>query len=131
MDKLLAGQRVLVVEDEMLVLLMTEDLLKDLGCTSVKAAATVEQALELVAANDFDVAMLDMNLNGDRTHAIADALMARGVPFLFATGYAGRMREGYDGHPILTKPYRPHQLVTILRKLLAPGPVAAASSRNS
>ena len=125
-DRLLAGRRVLVVEDEMLVLMMTEDLLADLGCTSVAAAGTVEQALALIAANDFDVAMLDMNLNGDRTHAVADALEARGVPFLFATGYAGRMREGYGDRPILTKPYQPHQLVTMLRELLAPDPVAAS-----
>jgi CheY-like chemotaxis protein len=126
MDKLLAGRRLLVVEDEMLVLMLIEDLLADLGCTSVKTAASVEQALELIGANDFDVAMLDMNLNGDRTHAIADALAAKGVPFIFATGYAGRMREGYAGRPILTKPFRPHQLVTILIELLAPDLVAAS-----
>lgn len=108
----------------MLVLMLTEDMLRDLGCTSVKAAASVEQALELIGANDFDVAMLDMNLNGDRTHTVADALAAKGVPFIFATGYAGRMREGYSGRPILTKPYQPHQLVTILTKLFAPGRVA-------
>jgi CheY-like chemotaxis protein len=125
MNRLLAGRRVLVVEDEMLVLLMTEDLLADFGCTAVTAAATVERALELIASNDFDVAMLDMNLNGDRTHAVADALARTGVPFIFATGYAGRMREGYDDRPILTKPYQPHQLETILTDLLAPDPVAA------
>ena len=125
MNRLLAGRRVLVVEDEMLVLMLAEDLLADLGCTAVTAAATVEQALELIAANDFDVAMLDMNLNGDRTHAVADALARNGVPFLFATGYAGRMREGYGIRPILTKPYQPHQLETILAALLAPDPVAA------
>ena len=110
----------------MLVLMLTEDLLEDLGCTSVKAAASVEQALELIASNDFDVAMLDMNLNGDRTHVVADALAAKGVPFIFATGYSGRMREGYTGRPILTKPYQPHQLETILADLLAPDPVAAS-----
>jgi CheY-like chemotaxis protein len=122
----LAGRRVLVVEDEMLVLMLIEDLLADLGCTAVTAAATVDQALELIASNSFDVAMLDMNLNGDRTHAVADALAKAGVPFVFATGYAGRMREGYDDRPILTKPYQPHQLATILADLLAADPLAAS-----
>lgn len=110
----------------MLVLMLIEDLLADLGCTAVTAAATVEQALALIASNDFDVAMLDMNLNGDRTHPVADALARAGVPFVFATGYAGRMREGYEDRPILTKPYQPYELETILAGLLAPDPVAAS-----
>lgn len=109
----------------MLVLMLTEDLLADLGCTSVTVAATVEQALELIASNAFDLAIVDMNLNGARTHAVADALAKMGVPFIFATGYAGHMQEGYRDRPILTKPYRPDQLVTILTDLLAPDLVAA------
>jgi CheY-like chemotaxis protein len=124
-DALLAGRRVLVVEDEMLILMMTEDLLADLGCTSVVAAATVDRALALIGANDFDLAVLDMNLSGDRTDAVADAFAAKGVPFVFATGYAGHMWEGYDDRPVLTKPYQPHQLVAILRDLLALDPAVA------
>lgn len=118
MSKLLAGRRILVVEDEMLVLMLAEDMLADNGCTSVTAAATVEKALALIASHEFDAAMLDMNLNGDRTHAVADALAAKCVPFIFATGYIGPdMREGYRDRPILTKPYQPHQLVTLLTQL--------------
>lgn len=126
MNSLLAGRRVLVVEDEMLVLILVEDVLEDLGCTAVTSAATVERALALIVSNEFDVAMLDMNLNGDRTHAVADALAEAGVPFVFATGYAGRMREGYGDRPILTKPYRPHQLAAIFADLLSLDPVAAS-----
>ena len=66
MDKLLSGRRVLVVEDEMLILMMIEDMLADLGCESVTAAATVDQALALIDAQVFDAAMLDMNLNGNK-----------------------------------------------------------------
>lgn len=115
----------------MLVLMLTEDLLADLGCTAVTAAATVEQALALIASNDFDAAMLDMNLNGDRTHAVADALARAGVPFLFATGYAGRVREGYEDRTILTKPYQPYQLETALADLLAADPVAGDPPRGA
>ena len=130
MSRLLAGRRVLVVEDEMLVLMLTEDLLADLGCTEVTAAATVEQALALIASNDFDAAMLDMNLNGDRTLAVADALASAGVPFVFATGYAGRMREGHEDRPILAKPYQPCQLEAVLADLLAADPVAVDPPRD-
>lgn len=125
MDKLLTGRRLLVVEDEMLVLMLAEDMLADLGCTSITAAATVEQALELIDSHYFDAAMLDMNLNGDRTHVVADALAAKGVPFIFATGYVGRdMRGDYVDRPMLTKPYQLHQLVAILTGLLEPDSVA-------
>jgi CheY-like chemotaxis protein len=61
MDRLLSGRRVLVVEDEMLVLIMIEDMLADLGCKSVTSGATVEKAA-LINAQVFDVAILDMNL---------------------------------------------------------------------
>jgi CheY-like chemotaxis protein len=76
MDRLLSGRRVLVVEDEMLVLIMIEDMLADLGCKSVTSGATVEKAVALINAQVFDVAILDMNLNRNDSHAVADALAA-------------------------------------------------------
>jgi CheY-like chemotaxis protein len=79
MDKLLSGRRVLVVEDEMLVLIMIEDMLADLGCKSVTSAATIDKALALIDAQAFDFALLDINLNGSNSHPVAEALMARGV----------------------------------------------------
>jgi CheY-like chemotaxis protein len=121
MDKLLSGRRVLVVEDEMLILLMTEDMLADLGCESVTAAATVSQALALIDAEVFDAAMLDMNLNGDKTQSVAGALATRGVPFVFATGYSDRdVREGYLDRPVLKKPFKCEELAAMLARLLSP-----------
>jgi CheY-like chemotaxis protein len=118
-DKLLFGRRALVVEDEMLVLMMTQDMLADLGCELVSAAATVEQALALIDAQIFDVAVLDMNLNGDKSHLVADALAAHGVPFVFSTGYTAHdMREGYRDRPVLRKPFRYEDLDEILTRLL-------------
>ena len=120
MDKLLSGKRVLVVEDEMMVLMMIEDMLADLGCESVTATATVDQAIALIDAQVFDAAMLDMNLNGNKSHSVADALVARGVPFVFSTGYAGHeMREGYCDRPVLKKPFQYEELVGILTRLLS------------
>jgi CheY-like chemotaxis protein len=120
MDKLLSGRRVLVVEDEMLVLLMIEDMLADLGCESVIAAASIKQALASIDAQTFDVAMLDMNLNGDKTYSVADALAARGVPFVFSTGYSAHsMRSGYGDQLVLKKPFRHRELGEILTRLLS------------
>jgi CheY-like chemotaxis protein len=119
MDKLLSGRHILVVEDEMIILLLIEEMLTDCGCESVTAAATVKQALVLVAAQSFDVAMLDVNLNGERSYAIADALAARGVPFFFSTGYSEHgLREGYRDQLVLNKPFQCEKLFEMLMRLL-------------
>ena len=121
MDKLLAGQRVLVVEDELLILMMIEDMLADLGCTSVSVAAGVEKALALIDAEVFDAALLDMNLNGNASHSVAEALVARGVPFIYSTGNKGHsLSDGYPDRPVLKKPSRYEELVAIVSRLLSP-----------
>lgn len=120
MDNLLIGRRILVVEDEMLILMLTEDLLGANGCKSVSAAATVAQALALIAKNTFDVAVLDMNLNGDSSQPVADALAEIGVPFVFVTGHARlAMPDAHSQRPKLTKPYEPQKLVQLLAELSA------------
>jgi CheY-like chemotaxis protein len=119
-NKLLTGRRVLVVEDELLVLMMIEDMLADLGCESVVAASTVEKALAAIDAQVIDVAMLDMNLNGDKSPAVAEALVARGIPFTYSTGNGGsKTRDGYRDRPVLKKPFRNEELVEILTRLLS------------
>ena len=105
-NKLLAGRRVLVVEDELLVLMMIEDMLADLGCESVVAAATVEKALAAIDAQVIDLAMLDMNLNGNNSPAVAEALAARGIPFVYSTG---KRRSQYERR--LPRPARPEEAV--------------------
>ena len=118
-DKLLSGWRVLVVEDEMLVLMNIEDMLADLGCQSVAAAATVDQAIALIDAQVFDAAMLDMNLNVTKSFPVADKLAAQGVPFFFATGYSAQdMRDGYGDRPLLKKPIRYAELAAVFACLL-------------
>ena len=103
----------------MMVLLQIEDTLADLGCTSVSAAATVDQALDLINAHAFDVALVDVNLNGSKSYPVADALAARGVPFVFSTGYSGQtLDDGYRDRPVLGKPYSEARLVAILAELL-------------
>ncbi len=105
----------------MLILIMIEDMLADLGCESVTAAATVGQAVALIEAEIFDVAMLDMNLNGNNSYLVADALAARDVPFVFCTGYGGHdIRDGHRERPVLKKPFMEKDLTEMLRCLLAP-----------
>lgn len=104
----LQGLRVLVVEDEALVLMLLEDMLADHGCEVAATASRIGQALALVADTDlaFDAAILDVNLGGEPIFPVADALAARGVPFAFATGYgAGGLPEHWRDRPTLQKPF--------------------------
>jgi CheY-like chemotaxis protein len=119
MNKLLFGRRILVVEDEILILMMIEGMLADLGCKSVSAATKNEQAIALVEGQVFDVAMLDMNLNGKISHDVADALAARGVPFVYCTGNSDHdTRDGFRDRPVLKKPFSHEQLTKAISGLL-------------
>jgi CheY-like chemotaxis protein len=80
-------KRVLVVEDEMTIALLIEDMLTDLGHEVVGLAMRLPQAMELAATAIVDLAILDVNLDGRMSFPVADLLSARGVPFVFATGY--------------------------------------------
>ena len=86
--KPLAGRHILLLEDEMMILLMMEEMLIDLGGASVTSAATVGQALTKIDCQVFDAAMLDVNLNGTKSYPVAERLAARGIPFVFSTGYS-------------------------------------------
>ena len=119
MDKLLSGRRVLVIEDEMLILMMIEDMLADLGCDSVAVASKIGPAISLIEGQDFDTAMLDMNLNGIESYAVADALTARDVPYFFSTGNSlTNMKDGYRGQDVLKKLFTFEQLSNMLSRSL-------------
>ena len=114
----LDGRRILVVEDEMLVLMNIEAALTDLGCTAF-SAGTVAAALALIDNATFDAAMLDVNLHGENSYPVADALAALGIPFLFSTGYGHHEgRSDFTGRPVLRKPYAHDSLVSALSALL-------------
>ncbi len=118
-EQILANKRILVVEDEMLVVMALEDMLMDLGCSSISLAANVQQALDLIDDQTFDLATLDLNLDGRQSYAVAKALADRGVPFAFSTGYGKQgIGNGYGGRPVLDKPFSNAQLVATLTALL-------------
>lgn len=115
----LRGRRVLVVEDEALVAMLVEDALLDAGCSVVGPAATVQEALSLLEAGAApEAAVLDLNLAGETSTPVADALASLGVPFVVATGYgaAGLPPEHRDA-PVLAKPYDPAELTATLARL--------------
>jgi DNA-binding NtrC family response regulator len=119
-DKLLSGRRILAVEDDMLIRLTLEDMLTELGCASVSTAGTIDQALGLIDARVFDAATLDVNLAGVSSYAVADALAARGVPYVFTTGYGAHfLSDGYRERPILKKPFAFEDLGLMLTRLLS------------
>jgi len=114
-------RRVLLVEDEMILAWLIQDMLVDLGCVAIGPAATVNQALAMLDAQAIDAAVLDVNLNGQTSYAIADALVARGLPFVFSTGYdKDSLAERYRTVPVLQKPYHQSELSDALATLWAP-----------
>jgi CheY-like chemotaxis protein len=98
--------RILLLDDEPLILLMLEDWLTELDCVTVGPARTVEAALRLVETSQIDGAILDRTIGNTDSFAVADALIARAVPFAFASGYGAQdLPERFKGAPILAKPF--------------------------
>jgi CheY-like chemotaxis protein len=113
----LTGRRVLVVEDEVLVGMLIEEMLLDLGYEIAALSTHLDEALTLARTAAFDIALLDINLNGRQSFPVADVVRARGLPFLFATGYGGRIvPEPYRDAPILQKPFSREDLRAALAK---------------
>jgi CheY-like chemotaxis protein len=112
------ARRILVVEDEVLVGMMIEEMLRDLGHELVALSTHFEEALALATTAQFDVALLDINLNGRQSFPVADVIRNRGLPFLFATGYGSRiLGPAYKDVPILQKPFSLDELRHALAKL--------------
>lgn len=102
-----AGKRVLVVEDELMIRMLLQDMLADLGHTLAGQAGRIEEALALAKEAAFDVAILDVNLNGQPISPVVEILIDRGLPFVFATGYGQRgVPEAYRNSPTLQKPFQ-------------------------
>jgi CheY-like chemotaxis protein len=116
----LSNCKVLVVEDEMMIAMLIEDMLGEFGCEPVGPATNVPRALELISKQQVEVAVLDLNLDGKDTYAIADALRQKRVPFIFATGYGSAgLREDYRDRPVLQKPFQSRDLETALTEALS------------
>jgi CheY-like chemotaxis protein len=114
------GARIFVVEDESVITMLLQDMFEELRCEVVSLASRFQDALDKANTLSFEVAILDVNLNGQRTFPIAEALQARGVPFIFATGYgAAAVPENFRAAPVLQKPFRIVDLERAVRTALA------------
>jgi CheY-like chemotaxis protein len=117
----LQGRRVLVVEDELMIAMLVEDMLADLGCAVVGPAHELASALELAKEGGIDAALLDVNLAGQPVFPVADALRAKGIPSIFSTGYGeAGLRDCDAGAPVLQKPFRAGDLARALTAALTP-----------
>jgi CheY-like chemotaxis protein len=119
----LKGKRILVVEDEALIAVMVEDMLTDMGSVVVGPAATIEQALALARSEEIDGAVLDVNVRGERIDPVADALSARGVPMLFATGYGEVRLASGAAATVIDKPYTQEKLARGLAAAMGAAPL--------
>ena len=116
----LAGKRVLAVEDEGLVAMWLEDLLTDLGCVVVGPANSIEVAFELLERDSIELAVLDINIAGQKVFPVAERLAARNVPFVFATGYgASGVVEPFAQRPVVQKPYTLEVLKRALESVIS------------
>jgi CheY-like chemotaxis protein len=102
-----AGKRVLIVEDELMIRMLLEGMLEDLGHSIAGQAGTIDEALELAQKAEFDVALLDVNLAGKPITPVVEVLVKRGLPFVFASGYGQRgVPDAYNTRPALQKPFQ-------------------------
>ena len=121
----LDGLSVLLVEDEYLIALDAEQILKDLGAQSIEFASNLNRAKKHAEDGSYDLAILDLNLNGELSYPVAAILRGRGVPVVFASGYElkGRHNDDEQEDISVSKPYTAEGL----RKALVAALNAAAA----
>ena len=118
----LQNKTILVVEDEFFIAKEIQQALLHAGARIVGPVGDLSAGLALAETAALDLAVLDVNLNGTMDFAIADRLAARGIPYLFLTGYDGwALPERYRASPCVTKPFRVEQLVATVGQLCSPG----------
>ncbi len=114
------GKRIFIVEDEPLIRLLLEDMLQDLGYAVAAEATRIDEALQFARTGAFDLAILDVNVNGKDTAAVADVLAARGRPFVIVTGYGPHgLPPAHRGRPTLMKPFERESLKRMVAAAIA------------
>ena len=110
--------KLLVVEDDAMIGMLLADMLCELGYTVAAEAASIDEALEAARKTDFDLAILDADLQGRSVSPIADALVARDIRFVFVTGYGDHGLPAYRDRPTLRKPFQMDALKRALQERL-------------
>ena len=109
---------ILLVEDEVMIRMMVADMLEELGYTIVGEAGDIDEGVRLVQVTDFDIAILDVNVNGRVISPVAEAVQMRGLPFVFATGYGSQgVPEKFRDRPTLQKPFQIETLANTIESV--------------
>jgi CheY-like chemotaxis protein len=113
------GGSVFLVEDEVMIRMMVADMLEELGYSVAAEAGEISEAIRLAETTEFDIAILDVNVNGKVISPVADVIQARNRPFVFATGYGAQgLPEMYRDRPTLQKPFQMETLAQVLATTL-------------
>jgi CheY-like chemotaxis protein len=114
-----SGRSVFLVEDEVMIRMMVADMLEELGYSIAAEAGDINEALKLAQSVEFDLAILDVNVNGKVISPVADLLAARNRPFIFATGYGSSgLPAEYRDRPALQKPFQIETLARMIEQTL-------------
>ena len=115
----LSGRSVFLVEDEVMIRMMVADMLEELGYKVAAEAGDITEAMRLAQATEFDIAILDVNVNGKVISPVAELIKARNRPFIFATGYGSQgLPEEYRDRPALQKPFQLESLGKMIETAL-------------
>jgi CheY-like chemotaxis protein len=119
-----AGCSVFLVEDEVMIRMMVADMLEELGHSVVAEAGEIGEAVKLAQSTDFDLAILDVNVNGKVITPVAELINARNRPFIFATGYGSSgLPPEYRDRPALQKPFQLETLAQVIASAMKRAPV--------
>jgi len=114
-----SGGSVFLVEDEVMIRMMVADMLEELGYSIAAESGEIGEALKLAQSVEFDLAILDVNVNGKVISPVADLIAARNRPFIFATGYGSSgLPAEYRDRPALQKPFQIETLARTIEQAL-------------
>ena len=123
-------RRILIVEDDLVIALMMEEIVREMGCAVSGIAGTLGMARLQFAKRDFDAVLLDVNLGGEYNPETADLLLEMGVPFAFVTGYDYVVEPRHDNVPLLQKPFSSIQLRVLVEQLLGSVPSGGGTAQT-
>ena len=113
------GGSVFLVEDEVMIRMMVADMLEELGYSIAAEAGEINEAIRLAQSTEFDIAILDVNVNGKVISPVAEVISGRNRPFIFATGYGAQgMPEEFRNRPTLQKPFQMETLAQMIATTL-------------
>jgi CheY-like chemotaxis protein len=113
------GAAVFLVEDEAMIRMMVADMLLELGYSVAAEAGDINEAIKLASSTEFDIAILDVNVNGKVISPVAELIRTRNRPFIFATGYGSQgVPEEYRDRPALQKPFQIESLAQMIESTL-------------